>query len=94
VEVKLKGDILQANGFDGLTAWDREGEEDNKEILENLWCWCREVQLNLKADLLLAKARNALTVWDIVGDIGNKDILETLGVGVENCKYNSKMACC
>jgi hypothetical protein len=48
---------LLAKGRIGLTAWDIAAEKGNKEILETLWCWGREVPVNLKDDLLLAKGR-------------------------------------
>jgi endo-1,4-beta-D-glucanase Y len=50
----------------------------NKDILEKLWSWGREVQVNLKDDLLLAKGRNGVTAWDMAAHYGNKDILEKL----------------
>jgi len=49
-----------------------------KEILETLWGWGREVQVNLKDDLLLAKVFNGLTAWDIAAWKDNKELLETL----------------
>jgi hypothetical protein len=48
------------------------------EILEKLWCWGREVQLNLKDDLLLAKCVYGLTAWDRAAENCNKELLEKL----------------
>jgi len=42
---------LLAKGRIGQTAWDIAAEKGNKEILETLWGWGREVQVNLKDDL-------------------------------------------
>jgi len=50
---------------------------DNKEILETLWGWGREVQVNLKVDLLLTKGRDGLTAWHRAATMDNKLILET-----------------
>jgi len=61
VQVNLKDDLLLAKGFDELTAWDRAAENGNKEILEKLWCWGRQLQENLEDDLLLAKSFDELT---------------------------------
>jgi len=39
---------LLAKGIAGLTAWDRAAYNGNKGILETLWGWGSEVQLNRK----------------------------------------------
>ena len=72
--------MLLAKGRGGLTAWDRAAFNCNKQILEKLWIWGTEVQVNLKDDLLLAKRDGGLTAWDIAAFKGNKDILERLWV--------------
>ena len=59
-------------------AWDVAAEKGNKEILEKLWCWGREVQVNLKDDLFVAKGYYGLTAWNIAGVKGSKEILEKL----------------
>jgi hypothetical protein len=46
VQVNLKYDLLLAKGFDGRPAWDAAAENGNEEILEKLWGWGREVQVN------------------------------------------------
>jgi hypothetical protein len=46
---------LLAKADDGLTAWDIASFDGKKEILETLWVWGREVQINLKDDLLIKK---------------------------------------
>jgi hypothetical protein len=51
--------------------------DGNTEILEKLWGWGREVQVNLKVYLLLAKIYYGLTAWDIAR-VGNTEILEEL----------------
>jgi len=51
VQVNLKDDLLLAKGRNGRTAWDIAAETGNKEILEKLWVWGREVQVNLRDDL-------------------------------------------
>jgi hypothetical protein len=33
VQIILKDDLLQTKGLDGLTAWNREAENGNEEIL-------------------------------------------------------------
>jgi len=46
---------LLTKGFDGLTASDRAAFTCNKEMIDTIWGWGKEVQLNLKDYLLLAK---------------------------------------
>jgi len=48
------------------------------EILETLWFWGREVQVNLKDDLLLAKGLDGLTEWDIAAFEGKEEMLKAL----------------
>jgi len=64
--------------FEGLKAWNRAADKGNKEILETLWGWGTEVQVNLKDDLLLAKGTIGLTPWDRAAGKGNKEVLKTL----------------
>jgi hypothetical protein len=65
---------------------DRAKENGKKEILEKLWGWGKEVQVNLKNNMLLAKGEDGLTAWDMAAIYGNKNILRNCGVGVEKCK--------
>jgi len=51
-------------------------DNGDKEILEKLWFWFREIQGNLKEDLLLAKGRNGLIGWDVAALNNNKEIFE------------------
>jgi hypothetical protein len=37
--------------------------ESLENILDKLWSWGREVQVNLRDDLLLAKGIDGLTAW-------------------------------
>jgi len=69
---------LLAKGWDRLTDWDNAARNGKKEILEALWNWGRDVQVNLKYDVLLAKNTNGLTAWENAAISGNKEILETL----------------
>ena len=46
---------LLAKGFLGLTAWDFAGGKGRKEILEKLWGWGKEVQVNHKITCCLPK---------------------------------------
>jgi len=62
----------------------------NKEILEKLWGWGREVQVNLKEDLLLAKGWNGLTALDIAAEKDNREILEKLWDWISELKLNLK----
>jgi hypothetical protein len=78
VQVNFKDDLLLAKGYDGLTAWDTAAKDVNKEFLETLRCWGREVQMNLKNDLLLAKGDDEITACDTAAKEGNKEILETM----------------
>jgi hypothetical protein len=55
VQVNLKEYLLLAKCRNGQTAWNIAARDGNKKILEKLWGWGREVQVNLKDDLLLAK---------------------------------------
>jgi hypothetical protein len=57
VEVNVKDGLLLAKGSDGLTAWDRAAYNDNKEILETLYGWGRDLQVYFKDNLLLAKGK-------------------------------------
>jgi ankyrin repeat protein len=50
----------------------------NTEILEKLWGWGREVQVNLKDDIFLAKNRDGETAFYIAAMNGNIEILEKL----------------
>jgi len=43
VQINLKDDLLLAKGLDGLAAWDRATRNNNKEILETLCGWGRDV---------------------------------------------------
>jgi len=78
VQVNLKDELLLSKGFQGCTAWDIAAYKGNKEILEKLWCWGREVKVNLKDDLLLYKGFFGQTAWNIAAEEGNKEILEKL----------------
>jgi len=69
---------LLAKGDDGLTAWDCAAKYREKEILEILWGWSREVGVNLKDELLLVKGNDGLTAWDCAAKYREKEILETL----------------
>jgi len=105
-KVKFKDDLLLATGYDGIisrktettyiTIWDIASTKGNKEILETLWSWGTEVQINLKHDLLLAKGYDGLTAWDRAEMYGPEEILETLwGWGREvevNLKDNMLLA--
>ena len=73
---------------DGKTAWYIAAEKGNKEILEKLWCWGREVQVNLKDDLLLSKGFDGQTAWNIAAKKDNKEILEELRVWVMEAQLN------
>jgi len=75
---------------DGKPAWYIAAEE-GKEILEILWCWGREVQVNLKDDLLLSKGFHGRTSWSIAAYKGNKEILEKLWCWGREVKVNLKV---
>jgi len=47
VQVYLKDDLLLTKGVNRLTAWDLASKKGKKEILDKLWVWGREVQVNL-----------------------------------------------
>jgi len=64
--------------FDVATGGSIAENNCNKEILETLWCWGKEIQVNLKDDLLLAKGYDGLTAWDIAAMRGDMETLETL----------------
>jgi len=49
--------------------------DGNKEILETLSWWGREVQLHLKYELFLAKGSDGLTAWARAAKKENKDML-------------------
>jgi hypothetical protein len=86
VQVKFKNDLLLTKGDNGLTAWEIDALNGNKEVLDKLWCWSRKVQLNLRDRLLLTKGLKGLTAWVIAAGRGNKKILEKLWFGVQKCK--------
>jgi len=90
VQVSLKDDLLLAKFVDVRTAWDLAAEEGNKEILEKLWVWGRELQANLMDDLFLAKHRNGLTACDIAAEKGNKEILEKRWIWSREVEVNLK----
>jgi len=69
---------LLSKGLNGQTAFHIAAYRGDKEILEKLWCWGREVQVNLKDDLLLSKDLNGLTAVHIAAYKGNKEILKKL----------------
>jgi hypothetical protein len=50
MQLNLKDNLLLAKGNFGLTAWDLAIHKGNKEILEALWGWGRDLQVNLKGD--------------------------------------------
>jgi len=55
---------------------------DNKEILETLWCWDREVQVNLKDDLFASQWygwTNCLGQSSMYGQYG--DIRDDVALG-------------
>ena len=60
------------------TAWHIAASHGNKGILEKLWDWGREMQVNLKDDLLLSKDFFGETAWHIAAEKDNKEILEKL----------------
>jgi len=51
--------------------WNRLAEKSNKEILENLCVWGRDVQVKTRGDLLLPNCRKRITSWDIAALNGN-----------------------
>ena len=53
MQVNLKDGLLLARGFYVQSAWHLAAVRGNTEILEKLWSWGREVQVNLK-DYLIA----------------------------------------
>jgi hypothetical protein len=53
VQVNLEDGLLLARGFYVQSAWHIAAERGNAEILEKLWSWFKEVQVNLK-DYLIA----------------------------------------
>jgi hypothetical protein len=55
VQINLKNDLFLVKGIDGLTAWNIAAENDKKEILESLWVWGRDLQVNLKMTCSLPK---------------------------------------
>jgi len=57
VQINLKDYLLLAKGHDGLAAWDRSTRNNDKDILETLWGWGTEVQVNLEDDLYLSQRR-------------------------------------
>jgi hypothetical protein len=85
---------LLAKGWKRQTAWDIAVRKGKREILEKLWCWGREVQLNLKDDLLLATGWKGQTAWDIAVGKGKTEILEKLWCCGREGQVNSKMTCC
>jgi ankyrin repeat protein len=59
------------------------------KMLENLWCWAREVQLNLKNDLLLAKNKSVPTAWHLATRC-YEQLLEKLWGWAKDMKLNLK----
>jgi hypothetical protein len=39
--------------MNGKTAWLLAEEHGYKDILEKLWCWSKNIEINLSSDLLL-----------------------------------------
>jgi len=73
---------LLARDINRLTAWDFAGWRGNKELLEKLWGWDKEMRVNLKDDLLLAKCSDGLIPWYIAARKSNNKLLEkTVGLG-------------
>jgi ankyrin repeat protein len=62
----------------GQTAWNLAARNGKKKILEKLWSWGTEEQVNLKYDLLLSKDLEGQTVWHLAQRNNNKYILEQL----------------
>jgi len=52
----------------GLCSCDIAASNCNKGVLEKLWGWGREVQVNFKDYLLLAKSFDRLTAWGIAAE--------------------------
>jgi len=69
---------LLAQDKDGETAWIVAALSGKGVILENLWFWGREVQLNLKDDLLLAHDKAGRTAYHIAEQCGYKEISQKL----------------
>jgi ankyrin repeat protein len=75
--------LVHKDSYEG-NAWLVAAENGNKEVLEKLWGWGREVQVSLKDDLLLAKNVFGKIAWHMAAQNGNKEILEQLwGFGRE-----------
>jgi ankyrin repeat protein len=68
----LKDDLFLTKDKSGETAWHLAAMYGSKEILEKLWSWAREVQLNLKDDLLLATDTYGETAWHIAACVVGK----------------------
>jgi hypothetical protein len=57
-----------AIGENGLTAWNIAAENGKKEILEKLWSWGREEQINLKDELLGHRRKWTNCLFQTSGD--------------------------
>jgi len=55
VRVKTKDDLLLPNGRKRVIASNIAALNGNKEVLDKLYVWGKEVQVNLKGELLPAK---------------------------------------
>jgi len=48
VQIKLKDELLPAKDINGLNTRGYASCKGEKETVETLWCWVREVQLNIE----------------------------------------------
>jgi ankyrin repeat protein len=80
--VELKPDeLLLAQGMGGLTALHIAAYGNHVRILEKLWVWAEEAEMNaneLKKKLLLAKDDNGYTAWHYAAQHRSLEALETL----------------
>jgi len=80
VELNLD-ELLLAKSKQGQTALHMAVQKNHIEILQKLWVWTEEWQLNtnaLKKNLLLAKYKDGNTVWHYAACFGKLEALQTL----------------
>jgi hypothetical protein len=80
--------LFLAHNLYGRTAWHVTAERGSVEILDILWGWAKELQLQ-PCEVLLAKGEHGETAWHMAAKRSHVEVLEKLWGWAEEEKLNS-----
>jgi hypothetical protein len=81
--------LLLTKDNDGYTAWHRAEERGSLEVLETLWSWAKEVELNLE-EFLLAPVGSGYMAWQMAAAKCDLEVSKKLWVWENEVQPNPK----